>query len=120
MIVPFGGASYALPQHLFTNSSLRTLKLSSCDFAPIGGLISGKSLRSLSFKSTRLNTGVMEEVLSGCPMLEIFEVRDYYGFNRLNVASSSLRELVLGNFDHHFDDGDFEDNYDLYGLDRSL
>lgn len=50
--------------------------------------------------------------MSGCPVLEILEVRNYCGFNRLEVTSPSLREFCLSSFEHPFDEDDDDDDDD--------
>uniref|UniRef100_A0A5B7A369 F-box domain-containing protein n=1 Tax=Davidia involucrata TaxID=16924 RepID=A0A5B7A369_DAVIN len=102
----FYGSSdvYRLPQHLFSNSSLRKLKLSLCDFEP-SGVISWGSLKSLSLDNVDLSEDVIEKILSGCPLLEDLELSTFSGFSRLNVTSPNLRTLkLIGHLDFDFDD----------------
>ncbi|KAG5538414.1 hypothetical protein RHGRI_019107 [Rhododendron griersonianum] len=99
------GEDYVLPQHLYANLSLKVLELMNCVDAPVG-IVGWKSLKRLCLKSVRLSDDVMEGILTGCPVLEISEVRNYCGFNRLEVTSPSLRELFLSSFEHPFDEDD--------------
>lgn len=58
--------------------------------------ISWNSLKLLSITGTKLNEGLISRVLSGCPVLETLELRDWSGFDRLKIVSSvSLRVLRI-------------------------
>ncbi|KAG5516756.1 hypothetical protein RHGRI_037483 [Rhododendron griersonianum] len=89
-------ADYTLPQHLFTNSSLRILSASSCEIgiAP-NGQISLISLKSLTLDSVYLSDGAIEKILSGCPVLEIFNMKRVNAVSPLDINSASLKKLAI-------------------------
>ncbi|KAI8525376.1 hypothetical protein RHMOL_Rhmol13G0225600 [Rhododendron molle] len=92
----FGGytESHRLPQHLFTNSTLRTLSASNCIVAPGGG-ISWRSLKSLTLEYAELGDGVLAKILLGCPVLEFLQIRMIFGARRMDINSASLNMLVV-------------------------
>ncbi|KAA8515361.1 hypothetical protein F0562_018409 [Nyssa sinensis] len=96
---------YRLPQHLFSNSSLTTLKLSLFVFEP-SDVISWRSLKNFSLEYLGLNEDIIERILSGCPLLEVLELYNFMGFRRLDVTSPSLRTLKLKDFWYSCDDDD--------------
>lgn len=74
-----GDNHYDLPQHVYTNSSMTTLKLTWCDVEP-NGLIRWKSLKSLLIGCTDLSEDVMQNILVGAPVLESLELYRCCGF----------------------------------------
>ncbi|KAA8515353.1 hypothetical protein F0562_018417 [Nyssa sinensis] len=100
---------YRLPQHLFSNSSLTTLKLALFVFEP-SGVISWRSLKNLSLEYLGLNEDIIERILSGCPLLEVLELYNFMGFRRLDVTTPSLRTLKLKDFWYSCDDDDDDDD----------
>ncbi|KAH7837061.1 hypothetical protein Vadar_009118 [Vaccinium darrowii] len=91
-----GATDYRLPQHLFTNSSLRILSLSSRDIviAP-RGQISWMLLKSLTFDSVYLRDGALAKIISGCPVLEFLNMKEVRASSPLDINSVSLKKLVL-------------------------
>lgn len=87
-------SNYSLPQHAFKNSSIKKLSLKWCELVP-KGQIRWKSLQSLSLKRTRMSEDVIQNILAGSPVLEILELKGFYGFNRLDIGLAKLRKLVL-------------------------
>ncbi|KAI8525394.1 hypothetical protein RHMOL_Rhmol13G0226900 [Rhododendron molle] len=84
------------PQHMFTNSSLRILSTSKCDIVISPSVqISWISLRSLTFDSIWLRDGAIAKILSGCPILEIFNMKSVTAFGPLDINSASLKKLVI-------------------------
>ncbi|KAM7530712.1 hypothetical protein LguiB_034122 [Lonicera macranthoides] len=88
---------YLLPQHLYKNFSLTKLSLSACDVSP-KGRISWKSLRSLSIGCMKLSDDVMQKILSGCPVLESLELNEFYGIDKLNITSPTVKKLVVRDY----------------------
>ncbi|KAK4479187.1 hypothetical protein RD792_014698 [Penstemon davidsonii] len=91
------GDDYELPQMLYSYSSLTNLTLYSCDLAPRGAIEWG-SLKSLSIEGVKLLDCVMEKIL-GCPVLEILNLQECWGFDCLNICSPNLTTLVLVDFE---------------------
>ncbi|KAH7838826.1 hypothetical protein Vadar_031640 [Vaccinium darrowii] len=92
----FGGftAVHRLPQHLFTNSTLRILSASNCVIAPGGG-ISWRSLKSLTLDNAEFSDGAIAKILLGCPVLEFLHIVMFSGTGRLDINSASLKMLVV-------------------------
>ncbi|KAK9286963.1 hypothetical protein L1049_015371 [Liquidambar formosana] len=88
---------YALPQDLYTNSSITKLSVSFCDIV-LRGSIGWKSLKSLSIRFTRLSEDVIQKILVGSPVLEFLDLDGFIGFNRLDIGSVSLRKLVVRDY----------------------
>ncbi|XP_042755771.1 putative F-box/LRR-repeat protein At3g28410 isoform X2 [Lactuca sativa] len=98
---------YSLPDCLLLEilSRLPTTKHSirteDCVFTPTGA-ISWKNLRSLCISSGKLNEDLIENILSGSPVLETLELKFCNGFRRINITSKSVKKLVLsGYMDSH-------------------
>ncbi|KAI8525381.1 hypothetical protein RHMOL_Rhmol13G0225900 [Rhododendron molle] len=87
---------YSLPRHLFTNSSLRILSASGCDIEISPSVQSSWiSLKSLTFDSVWLRDGAIAKILSGCLVLEIFNMKRVNAFGPLDINSASLKKLVM-------------------------
>ncbi|GMP74869.1 hypothetical protein CsSME_00032142 [Camellia sinensis var. sinensis] len=96
---------YRLPQYIYCSSSLKKLKLNCCDVMPTSGVISWKSLKSLSMEGVELGDGVISQILLGSPCLEFLKL-DYFRFrSALDIASSSLKKLV---FKTNMSSGEYE------------
>ncbi|KAE9461795.1 hypothetical protein C3L33_06311, partial [Rhododendron williamsianum] len=87
---------HRLPQHLFTNSTLRILSASNCIIAPGGG-ISWRLLKSLTLDYAELSDGALAKILLGCPVLEILKIRMFSSARRMDINSASLKMLVVHN-----------------------
>lgn len=83
-----------MPQHLFTNSTLRILSASNCVIAPGGG-ISWRSLKSLTLDNAEFSDGAIAKILLGCPVLEFLHIVMFSGTGRLDINSASLKMLVV-------------------------
>ncbi|GJZ61698.1 F-box protein-like protein [Tanacetum coccineum] len=68
-----------------------------CVFEPIGA-ISWNRLRTLCNSQIKLDEGVIENILSGSPLLEAFELQYCYGYKRLDITSKSLENLVFSGY----------------------
>ncbi|GJT97266.1 F-box protein-like protein [Tanacetum coccineum] len=62
------------------------------------GSISWRNLKSLCITRGKLKEGLVQNILSGRPVLETLELRDYYGFRQIDIASKSVKNLVLYGF----------------------
>ncbi|CAH9145161.1 unnamed protein product [Cuscuta epithymum] len=83
---------YMLPQALFCNSSLTSLFLERCILAP-RRTIEWQSLSHLRIKSVELCEDVIQNILSGCPVLYSLNLSRCWGFKFLEVNSRSLVSL---------------------------
>ncbi|KAE9461769.1 hypothetical protein C3L33_06316, partial [Rhododendron williamsianum] len=92
----FGGFTevHRLPQHLFTNSTLRILSVSNCIIAPGGG-ISWRFLKSLTFEYAEFSDGALAKILLGCPVLEFLKIHMFSGARCMDINSASLKMLVV-------------------------
>ncbi|KAL3620463.1 hypothetical protein CASFOL_035375 [Castilleja foliolosa] len=85
---------YTLPQVLYSNSSLTCLCLQRCIVAT-QSKIEWPCLTRLSIEDVKLHDDVIQEILLGCPILRRLELRQCWGFKRLDVNSECLHELLL-------------------------
>ncbi|KAF8409352.1 hypothetical protein HHK36_005427 [Tetracentron sinense] len=91
---PFDSDSYMLPQYLYTNSSFTKLRLGFCSFRP-HGLICWRSLKNLSLACLQLSENLIQDILSGSPLLEILDLNECSGLNNLHITSPSLKILIV-------------------------
>ncbi|GFQ06991.1 putative F-box/LRR-repeat protein at3g28410 [Phtheirospermum japonicum] len=89
---------YLLPQMIFRNSFLKRLILRRCDVSPRRA-IEWRSLTELLIGLVELQQHVIENILSGCPVLNRLYLLDCWGFNRLEVESKCLYELRVSDRD---------------------
>ncbi|KAL7599538.1 hypothetical protein Lser_V15G25890 [Lactuca serriola] len=92
-------SDFTLDQTLFTCSCLTdlTLELRTCMVIPVGA-ISWKNLRNLCISYGSLDEELIENILSGSPVLETLELDLCYGYRRLNITSQSLKNLVISKY----------------------
>ncbi|CAH9073679.1 unnamed protein product [Cuscuta epithymum] len=83
---------YTLPQALFSHSSLTSLWLQRCTVVP-HRTIEWQSLSRLQIEDVELRDDVVQNILSGCPVLYSFNLSECWGFNFLEVNSRSLASL---------------------------
>ncbi|KAL8255989.1 hypothetical protein R6Q59_031056 [Mikania micrantha] len=93
---------FPLDQCFCMNSYLTDLNLTYCQFNP-DGAIRWEKLLSLRVSNVSLDEDLMENILSGSPVLETLELNECFGFRRLNITSKSVKKLV---FDGYIVDGD--------------
>ncbi|XP_021740447.1 putative F-box protein At1g49610 [Chenopodium quinoa] len=85
---------YKLPEILYNYKNLVELVTNACKIST-EGLINWGSLKLLSVSKTKMNEELISRVLSGCPVLETLELREWSGFDKLKIESSSLRVLRI-------------------------
>nr|GEV43617.1 hypothetical protein [Tanacetum cinerariifolium] len=90
----FPFAKIVLDELLFNNSILTHLKLA-CFFVNPTGTLSWKNLKSLYISLTDLNEDLIQNILSGSPLLETFTLDNCYGFKHLDITSKSVKKLVI-------------------------
>ncbi|GJV51815.1 F-box/LRR-repeat protein 25-like protein [Tanacetum coccineum] len=87
---------FVLPQLFFINSSFTILKLDGCIFNPSS--ITWKNLKSLSISNAKLDHDLIQNILSGSPLLETFKLHLCYGFTLIDIPSKSVKHLVFSGF----------------------
>ncbi|XP_076904996.1 F-box/LRR-repeat protein 25-like [Bidens hawaiensis] len=107
-------ANFPLDKELFSrNSCVTTLSLSGCMFHP-STTISLKNLRSLNVMFVELGDNLIENILSGSPVLETLTLEFCYGYRSLNITSKSVsvKNLALSGCpnSHYLDDRTLEIN----------
>ncbi|KAL7590901.1 F-box/LRR-repeat protein 25 isoform X1 [Lactuca sativa] len=90
-------AEFLLDHSFFDRSSFTDLTLEGCIFDPIGA-ISWKNLRTLCITFGKLDEDLIKNILHGSPQLETFELNYCYGYRRLDIASKSVKKLVLSGY----------------------
>ncbi|GKE15056.1 F-box protein-like protein [Tanacetum coccineum] len=79
----------------FTNSQFTHLKLS-CNFVNPTGAFGWNNLKSLSLSEVELNENLIQNILSGSPLLQTFKLIDCYGrLEELNITSESVQNFVI-------------------------
>nr|GEW31720.1 hypothetical protein [Tanacetum cinerariifolium] len=89
-----------LIQFMFINSCLTHLKLRCCVINPTGA-ISWSKLTSLSITYADLSEDLIQNILSGSPLLETLELKDCYGFRRIDITSKSVKNFVFSGYVDH-------------------
>ncbi|GKA09340.1 F-box/LRR-repeat protein 25-like protein [Tanacetum coccineum] len=84
---------FLLPECFFISSSLIHLTLSKCAFEQ-ADIISWKNLKSLSVTYGYLDEDLIANILSGSPLLETLELVCCYGFQRIDIANKSVKNLA--------------------------
>ncbi|KAI3741641.1 hypothetical protein L1987_59315 [Smallanthus sonchifolius] len=90
-------AEFLLDQFFFISSCFTDLTLSGCVFNPTGA-VSWKKLRSLCISHGNLDEDLIENILSGSPVLETLVLGNCYGYRRLNITSKSVKNLVFSGY----------------------
>ncbi|XP_010490726.1 PREDICTED: putative F-box/LRR-repeat protein At3g28410 [Camelina sativa] len=89
--------TYSFPDIFYLSSSLKqlTVVVDFCDMIP-GCIVSWKSLRNLSLLACRLSDESIDNILSGCPILESLTLDNCTLLERLDLSKSpSLRILDI-------------------------
>ncbi|KAL8236102.1 hypothetical protein R6Q59_017183 [Mikania micrantha] len=85
---------FLLDQCFFTNSYFTDLNLTFCQINPAGA-IRWEKLLSLHVSNVNLDEDLIENILSGSPVLETLVLNECFGFRRLNITSKSVKKLVF-------------------------
>ncbi|PIA64222.1 hypothetical protein AQUCO_00100007v1, partial [Aquilegia coerulea] len=88
------GVPYKLPAHLFNNDSIEELMFCFCSINPIRP-IQWNNLKSLFLYNIQLDDVLIQNILSGTPLLEILRLSECNGMRILNVTSPNLKSLAL-------------------------
>ncbi|GKC99880.1 F-box/LRR-repeat protein 25-like protein [Tanacetum coccineum] len=81
-----------LDQFIFLNSCFTCLELSGCVFNPTG-VISWSKLTRLLISDAYLSKDLIQNILSGCPLLETLQLFDCYGYERIDITSKSVKHF---------------------------
>ena len=87
-------AAIVLDELLFICSHITHLELA-CALVNPTGAFSWKNLNSLSLSTMDLNNHMVQNILSGSPLLETFKLNEYYGFSEFNFTSKSVKKFVI-------------------------
>ncbi|KAJ0927555.1 putative leucine-rich repeat domain superfamily, F-box-like domain superfamily [Helianthus annuus] len=90
-------AEFLLDQFFFNCCCFTNLKLSGCVFNPIGD-VKWSKLNKLWISHANLDEGLIENVLSGSPVLETLVLDNCYGYRRVNITSKSVKKLVFSGY----------------------
>ncbi|CAI9301937.1 unnamed protein product [Lactuca saligna] len=86
-----------LDEYLFISSCLTKLRLYSCKLNP-SGAISWTNLRRLCISWGHIDEDLIENILSGSPVLETLVLNYCYGYRRLDITSKSVKKLVFSGY----------------------
>ncbi|XP_050217748.1 putative F-box/LRR-repeat protein At5g02930 [Mercurialis annua] len=102
---------YLLPQFLYSNSHIRILTTTLCEFVP-HGRISWSALKMLSIQEATLNDEVIQNILNGTPVLEDLQLYFCCGIKLLDLSlKPKLKNLVINVCAFYFRGSD--DNFEL-------
>ncbi|XP_076904983.1 F-box protein At5g03100-like [Bidens hawaiensis] len=90
-------AEFLVDDVFFTGGCFTDLLLSGCVFNPTRA-VNWKSLTSLCISYGNLDEGLIENVLSGSPVLETLVLDHCYGYQRLDITSKSVKRLVFSGY----------------------
>ncbi|XP_055960654.1 F-box/LRR-repeat protein 25-like [Mercurialis annua] len=107
LTLEFSGSStrYLLPQFLYSNSNIRRLTTTFCEFVP-EERISWSALKELSIGQATLNDEVIQNILYGTPVLEDLQLNFCYGIKLLDLSlKPKLKNLAInvGHSDYYFE-----------------
>ncbi|KAF8012093.1 hypothetical protein BT93_I0272 [Corymbia citriodora subsp. variegata] len=85
---------YALPQFVFRCTTLVSFHVSCCHISMMVA-VKWTSLKRLHIDHAELKDDAMMRILSGCPVLEFFELKRCWGFKHVKIESRGLKELVI-------------------------
>ncbi|CAH1448568.1 unnamed protein product [Lactuca virosa] len=88
------GVGFLLDQFFFINSCFTKLTLRGC-ILDTTGAIGWKNLRSLCICFAYLDEDLIENILSGSPVLETLVLRYCHGYRHLDITSKSVKNLVF-------------------------
>ncbi|KAI3710146.1 hypothetical protein L2E82_39920 [Cichorium intybus] len=97
---------FPLDQLFFINSCISNMTLEGCIMNP-SGAISWKNLRRLCMSTMKTDEDLIENILSGSPLLETLVLDRCYGYRLIGITSKSVKKFVLSGY------SDPEDEFDL-------
>nr|GEV37020.1 hypothetical protein [Tanacetum cinerariifolium] len=81
-------------EFFFINSCFTQLILKGCILDPCGTVCWNK-LKSLSISRAKFDEDVIQNILSGSPVLETLKFERCYGYNRIAITSKSVKNFVI-------------------------
>nr|GEZ50935.1 hypothetical protein [Tanacetum cinerariifolium] len=78
-------------------STKEAIRTDGCIFNPTGS-IAWKNLKSFSISRAKLDHDLIQNILSGSPLLETFKLKFCHGFTRLDISSKSIKNLMFSGF----------------------
>ncbi|KAL4559159.1 hypothetical protein LXL04_031293 [Taraxacum kok-saghyz] len=109
---PACGHGFPIDEIIFTSSCVTDLRLDRCMINPIGA-ISWKNLKSLHISDCCLNEVMIENLLSGSPISETLVLDGCCGYNRLDITSNSVKNLVLSGYKASYNDSETTDAIEI-------
>ncbi|KAL3653040.1 hypothetical protein CASFOL_002721 [Castilleja foliolosa] len=85
---------YELPETMYSNSSLTRFSVRGCLMDTLTK-IEWQSLTRLEIEDTEVLQHVIENILSGCPVLHTMDLDECWGFSCLDIKSQNLKELKV-------------------------
>ncbi|XP_065867419.1 F-box protein At5g03100-like [Euphorbia lathyris] len=92
----YGVDKFTFPNFFFNYASLVKLRLTNCTLMP-NGRVNWEHLKDLYIEYCLCPTPAIASVVAGSPLLESLEINYCLGFDRLAIASKTLKRLVLAN-----------------------
>ncbi|GMY37229.1 putative F-box protein At1g49610 [Fagus crenata] len=89
--------AYVLPQHLYANEFVSELEFNFCKIKP-SGVVNLSSLKRLCIGDTEIDDNAIKKVVMGSPRLEYLGLYNCCQVNRLEIASESLKKLVIRDY----------------------
>ncbi|GJU88447.1 F-box/LRR-repeat protein 25-like protein [Tanacetum coccineum] len=99
-----GRKAYVLDDSFFITSCFTHLNLWGCISKPPGA-IRWKNLSSLSISKAKLDEDLIQNILSGSPLLETLTLEHCYGFKLIDITSKSVRKLLILGYNNPEDAG---------------
>ncbi|XP_057771499.1 F-box/LRR-repeat protein 25-like [Salvia miltiorrhiza] len=87
----------SVPQCLYSCSSLKELWLYCCNLE-ISGNVQWNQLESLTLRVEKVNTHMINQILSGSPQLRVFDLGYMNRDGNLSIQSNSLKKLLITNY----------------------
>ncbi|GKB82946.1 ribonuclease H-like domain-containing protein [Tanacetum coccineum] len=95
----------------FNNSCFKRVKLSNCEFDPYDDVISWEKLKCLCLYEGSFDEILIRSILSGSPCLESLELMNCYGYERIDITSKSVKELVISGYNSNHKCTEFREDY---------
>ncbi|XP_020206135.1 F-box/FBD/LRR-repeat protein At1g13570 isoform X2 [Cajanus cajan] len=86
---------YQIPSHIFSCHDLTHIHLSNFELPPVLNFCGFKSLVDLHLFDIIFKSGVLESLVSGCPILVKLTVSYCSGYERIYVSSPALKSLHI-------------------------
>ncbi|CAK8569933.1 unnamed protein product [Lathyrus sativus] len=114
LVVWINDARYKIPWCLFTCQSLCHLKLKWCVLKPPKMFEGFRNLKSLELEALTVAQDDFENLISGCPLLEILRLIGIDGLTQINIHAPNLRVFEISDeFDGEFDGISLDNTFQL-------